>query len=565
MVDNATKIGIGGAETGDNNAKQPSNEPPPEPSDEQGHSSLPPAITDGALSLVGQTIDGRYELLSVLGQGGMGVVYEAIHVGTRKRAAVKLILGAVGAPKEVLARFAREAQATGSLNSEHIVQIYDTGRDEISQRSYMAMEMLVGETLSALIKRIAPVPEEVALRLIAQVLLGLSKAHEAGVVHRDIKPANIFIVQTDAGDRVAKILDFGIAKMVNPDFKLAGGEGLTSTGTFLGSPRYMAPEQMLNQTSIDHRADIWSVGVVLFQLLTGRTPHADVDSLGEIVLAVCSKDAPGVQSIAPWTSRSCAAIVKRALQRAPEDRYGSARAMLDDIRELLGDSLSISAKHMVALSAERRAIIAARLSLPPAAAEDSTASASAASASVAPSAPGSRRRMGVAVVAAAVGLAGVLLGVGVVVARGNDKANSGASETKGTLSAHAVPVASGGSPTTPSAALAEVRSVRLEVTPDEAVVEVDGEVVARADKTSVVVRGTLGSVHRVKVRLGAIESTTQVIVAESGAVPSTIRLDTRSVAKPGVSAVIKPKPAGPAATAPVPTVTGGLLPTTKFE
>jgi serine/threonine-protein kinase len=554
MADNETKLGIGDAPPGDGESWLNSSIPPAPGAPKA--SSVPPSFTDDALALVGQVVDGRYELLSVLGQGGMGVVYEAIHVGTRKRAAVKLILGSVGAPKEMLARFAREAQATGSLNSEHIVQIYDTGRDEATKRSYMAMEMLVGETLSQLCKRLAPVPEEVALRLSAQILLGLAKAHEAGVVHRDIKPANIFVVQTDAGDQVAKILDFGIAKMVNPDFKLAGGEGLTSTGTFLGSPRYMAPEQMLNQTSIDHRADIWSVGVVLFQLLTGQTPHADVESLGEIVLAVCSKDAPSVQNIAPWTSRPVAAIVKKALQRAPEDRYSSARKMLDDIREVLGDSLSINAKHLVSLSPDRRAVIAARLSLPPRSEAEAIESASLPPPSIRPI---SRLRVVGATAVVVVGIA--IGGIVVISSRGKEPPTVVAKERSAPVDHGAASVVTVSTP--PSVAAAPVRVVRLEIEPENASVEVDGEATTRADAKAVLLRGTLGSVHRVKVRLGTVESTTQVIVAESGAVPPAIRLDVRPTVK-SPSSASKATSTTPSA-APTTTAPGGLLPTTKFE
>jgi eukaryotic-like serine/threonine-protein kinase len=319
---------------------------------------LDPVIEARAEALAGAIVGGRFQLMSILGKGGMGVVYEAIHVATRKRAAVKLILGSSGTPGDALARFTREAQATGSLNSEHIVQIFDTGNDENTQLPYIAMELLVGETLSSLSRRLGPLSEEVALRIVAHILLGLHKAHEAGVIHRDIKPANVFVVQTDSGDCVAKILDFGIAKMVNQVSKPLDGEGITATGMFLGSPRYMAPEQMLNRSTIDHRADLWSVGVVLAQLLSGQVPHVGIDSMAEIVLAVCNNEPPNVQDVAPWTPAPVAAIVQKALQRAPGDRYASAREMLDDVRAIIGESLSISARQMVPLSPERQAVVA---------------------------------------------------------------------------------------------------------------------------------------------------------------------------------------------------------------
>ncbi len=308
-----------------------------------------------AQALAGRVVGGRFQLISVLGKGGMGVVYEAVHVATRKRAAVKVIIGSSNTPKEMLARFTREAQATGSLNSEHIVQIFDTGTDEPTRHPYIAMELLVGETLSSLSKRLGPLPPDVALRLVAHILLGLAKAHDAGVVHRDIKPANVFVVQTDTGDCVAKILDFGIAKVLGREANLIDGEnttgGITATGMFLGSPRYMAPEQMLNR-GVDHRADLWSAGAVLCQLLTGRVPFDGIDSIAELVIAVCNSDPPDVTTLAPWTPPPVAAIVRRSLQNLPDRRFSSAREMLEEVRAIVGDSLNISAKQVVSLGQE---------------------------------------------------------------------------------------------------------------------------------------------------------------------------------------------------------------------
>ena len=160
------------------------------------------------------TIDGKYDLLRRLGEGGMGAVYEARNRGTGRRVAVKVIAGeALAKNQEVVARFQREALASGAIESQYIAHVLDTGVDPASGSPYMVMELLSGEDLEHAIKRLGPLPPELALRVVAQACLGLQKAHEVGVVHRDIKPANIFLATRDGGEIVAKILDFGIAKV----------------------------------------------------------------------------------------------------------------------------------------------------------------------------------------------------------------------------------------------------------------------------------------------------------------------------------------------------------------
>jgi serine/threonine protein kinase len=314
-----------------------------------------PSVDQTALRLTGQIVGGRFQLLSILGLGGMGVVYEAINVITRKRAAVKLILSSAETARQMGMRFEREARATAALDSEHIVQIFDSGLDEATQHPYIAMELLAGETLSSLSERLGPLPEDVALRLAAHVLLGLATAHEAGVIHRDVKPANIFIVHTDAGDCIAKVIDFGIAKILVSE-ATPGESGSITDGMFLGSPRYTAPEQIIDERGVDPRADIWSVGAVLAQLLTGQKPHAGLNSITEILLAVCEDEAPDVRTLAPWTSPSAAAVVGKALRRKPDDRFASAREMLASIRAIVGDSLGLGAMHLVPLSAAPQAM-----------------------------------------------------------------------------------------------------------------------------------------------------------------------------------------------------------------
>jgi serine/threonine-protein kinase len=292
--------------------------------------------------VIGQALDGRYVLTRQIGEGGMGVVYEAQHSATGRRVAVKLITAAVDPGGEHLGRFQREARAAGSIDTQHIAHVYDVGADPGTGRPFMVMELLTGEDLWAVTKRHGTLTVDVVLRIAAQALIGLQKAHEARVIHRDIKPANLFLARREDGEIVVKILDFGIAKIARGSLEEGGDTThLTNTGSILGTPHYMAPEQAKGLRTIDHRADIWSMGAVLYRVLSGRTPHAHVDTVGQLIVAICTEDPTPIQEVAPWVPPEVAAVVHRALQRAPEARFPSAKAMLDAIRLLLPNGIAI--------------------------------------------------------------------------------------------------------------------------------------------------------------------------------------------------------------------------------
>jgi len=189
-------------------------------------------------------IGGKYEILSKLGQGGMGTVYEARHTGTGRRVAVKEVKEVAGddssrSGAQIIERFEREARATGTIESQHIALVLDSGTDAETRHPYLVMELLKGEDLQQVLARLGPLPEDVALRIAAQAAVGLLRAHDAGVVHRDIKPANIFLARTDT-QIIVKLLDFGIAR-VKEQLQSPQNPALTTTGLMLGTPLYMSP------------------------------------------------------------------------------------------------------------------------------------------------------------------------------------------------------------------------------------------------------------------------------------------------------------------------------------
>lgn len=265
---------------------------------------------------VGRVIDGRYRLLSMLGQGGMGEVWRAEHLGLSTLVAVKLLSPTVLDSRVALARFKREAQAAASLRSANVVQVLDYGVDVDSP--YIVMELLVGETLTARLAGRAPLSPRDTARILAQVGKAVAKAHALSIVHRDLKPDNIFLVR-DAEEEVAKVLDFGIAKTLSSDALSASIQ--TKSGAILGTPHYMSPEQAAGRGAIDHRSDIWSLGVIAFECLTACRPF-NGSTLGGLVIAICTEPIPKPSSVAS-VPRGFDEWFARCVSRDPSQRFQS--------------------------------------------------------------------------------------------------------------------------------------------------------------------------------------------------------------------------------------------------
>ena len=290
--------------------------------------------------MVGGIVDGKYRLLRLLGEGGMGWVYEAEPIGGASgsagepRVALKLLdANVLDGDEALLARFRREVRTASALDTPHVVRVLDFGTAPETDAPYMVMEMLRGEDLAQLLARVGCLAPDAALRIAAQVCVALEAAHGAGVIHRDIKPANLFLARRAEGDVVVKILDFGIAKI-----KPAPGEpafNLTKSGTVLGTPRYMSPEQSRASKSIDERTDLWSLGMVLYHALSGIVPHHDAQDMAGLIFAIALSPPRLWPELVPWVPPEVAAVVHGALELDRARRFPSATAMLDAIRALL--------------------------------------------------------------------------------------------------------------------------------------------------------------------------------------------------------------------------------------
>jgi serine/threonine protein kinase len=276
----------------------------------------------------------------VLGKGGMGTVWLAEDTERGGEVALKMLNTREDAWDMVL-RLQREARAAASASTEHVVQVLDAGIDGPGGRPYVAMELLEGWDVSVLVDRVGALPESLALRIVAQACRGIQSAHRAGVVHRDIKPANLFLTRIE-DIFVVKVLDFGAAKMSH-DL----GPSLTIPGTVIGSPRYMAPEQA-GAGDVDHRADIWSLGAVLYKLLSGASPFEGARSAGELLFKLFSEEVPPLASRVPCLPWPIIEAVHRALEREPERRHPSALDLSSELTRLAGGTV-IWAKEIDAL------------------------------------------------------------------------------------------------------------------------------------------------------------------------------------------------------------------------
>ena len=265
----------------------------------------------------GDLIDGKYTLGELLGRGGMGAVYAARHIKLGHAVAIKVML-ADAANHEAAQRFVNEGRAAANIQNDHVVRVSDV--DEENGYAYMVLELLQGDDLAQVLERETRLPAHVAVGYVLQALQGVRQAHAQGIVHRDLKPSNLFLARRQDGAVVVKVLDFGISKANNNSGLGAAPGALTSTKALLGSPLYMSPEQLRSSKNVDARADIWAMGVILFELISGTLPF-NGENLGELFAAILETDAPNLQLRQPEAPPGLAAIVARCLERRPEHRF----------------------------------------------------------------------------------------------------------------------------------------------------------------------------------------------------------------------------------------------------
>jgi serine/threonine-protein kinase len=282
-------------------------------------SELKTATTTGDILLE------KYQVERVLGVGGMGVVVAARHMKLDQTVAIKVLLPELMDDGEIMTRFEREARAAARIKSDHIAKVTDVGTLD-SGRPYMVMEYLEGEDLETLLRRRRSLAIDQAVRLVLQICEVLSEAHGLGIIHRDLKPANLFCVRRAAGGLSIKVLDFGISKVMN--------ENLTAVQGLMGSPAYMSPEQIRSPQGVDARSDIWALGVVLFQMLTGRLPFT-ARTLPGILTSIATEPAPSARRARLDVPRKLDAVIKKCLQKEPADRYASANELAADLAPLV--------------------------------------------------------------------------------------------------------------------------------------------------------------------------------------------------------------------------------------
>jgi serine/threonine-protein kinase len=480
---------------------------------------------------IGQVVGRAYRLRKLLGQGGMGAVYEAD--GPAGVVAVKVMSTQNAHDAGSLKRFVREARAVMAVKSPHVVAVLDADTDPSQGAPFIAMERLQGEDLESLVRRVGALEPRTAAQLFVEACEGLEAAHRAGLVHRDIKPANLFLHE-DGARVIVKICDFGVAKNVGVDGQQVS-VNLTRTNNLLGSPIYMSPEQAQNAKDVDARTDLWSLSASLYQVLTGVRPWEGLDSLGEVIVAICTQMLPPLQDLAPWVDPELAEIVDRGLQKDRKARWASATEMKAALASYAG-GLTLSRVSLTSLSRQTKERVAPRNSIALAQTESALASTPSTPSMSSTAAPVGKGRLFAAVAGGVV----LLAGVGAALRFGGN----------------ATPVVASAPPPPASTSAPAVRiQARVIVSPRDARVAVGDKPTNLGPGGVLLLEGEPGEDFEVAVEAGdQLVKKTVKLVAQGKAEPSSIEVT------PAPSASNKPVPVAPLAggkPGPIKAKTGG--------
>lgn len=505
---------------------------------------------------VGSVIKERYRVQRELGDGGMGTVYEALDETLGRRIALK-VLHAELADDEILARrFTNEARALANIRSTHIVEIYDASRTgrvgNHKDAPFMAMEFLEGCDLSQILMRERRLPVQEAVCFVLQALVGIAEAHARGIVHRDLKPANLFLADETDGSQCIKVLDFGISKVSG---ELGSSQRMTTDASVLGTPAYMPPEQLRQSNSVGVQADIWSIGVILYELLSGRLPF-DKATNGALFAAILVEEAQPVRTHAPHVPEELDRIILRCLEKEENARWPNVAELAAALGQFGPAATAESARRIERLASNIArssvipsdpAIVSSRLPDEPYA-EEITETEHSAVATLHKRVP-RRGELTTRVVYFGVGVAlvGAVLGVGFGLrARASDEPVTRASVDQPPVAIAAeVPLTTA----SPNPSLPLVKRVRITVSaPSDVKVVYDGKSVTLDANRSLEVEGEVGSWQSVKLIRGAIPEERTVLIKNDGtAEPAVIEFAQKAkmgvpAAKPSGSSVVPAKP-----------------------
>lgn len=293
----------------------------------------------------GELLAGKYEVERILGAGGMGIVVQAMHVDLQQRVAVKFMLRTVAENRDSVARFLREARAAARLRSDHVARVMDVGRLETGE-PYLVMEYLDGVNLASVLAQVSTFSLPNAVDWLLQACEAIAEAHASGIVHRDLKPSNLFVTWQPDGTALVKVLDFGVSKLLKSSKVKGDSFTLTSSLAILGSPAYMSPEQLRNSKRVDHRSDIWSLGIILFELLTGEHPFVS-DSLPGLIVAVTNDPTPSVRRLRHDIPAEVDYLIERALEKDPDLRLPNIAEFVSALAPFGSDDARSSARSVV--------------------------------------------------------------------------------------------------------------------------------------------------------------------------------------------------------------------------